>query len=273
MLAHQYLMENENEALRMDLKTDPEELVRQARWAGLTPGMRIADIGCGSGKTTHLLAKLAEPHGESVGIDNSRQRISYARKHYASTKTRFLCRNLEDPMGDLGKFDFIWLRFVLEYFRSSSFDIVKKLTGILNPGGILCLIDLDLNCLNHYGMPKALESSLIGVIRELEEKKDFDPYAGRRLYSYLYDLNYRSIRVDLSAHHLIYGKLSRKDEFNWITKVLVAAKDSGYDFSRDFCDGFDGFFESFKKFFRDPRRFTYTPVVACAGTAPLLYEL
>ncbi len=273
MLAYQYLMENEKEVFRLLIKTDPEKLKEQALWAGIRPGMRVADIGCGPGKTSYLLSRLVQPGGEVLGLDRSEERIAYAQKYYADGNTSFVCRNVHEPLDDLGSFDFIWSRFILEYLRSSSFEVVKKLTGLLRPGGIMCLIDLDLNCLNHYGLPGPLEASLKGVMESLEKEKDFDPYAGRKLYSYLYDLNYHDINVDLSAHHLIYGRLNKNDEFNWITKVLVAAKQSSYDFYRDFSNGFDGFLEAFKKFFANPRRFTYTPLIACCGKNPGLYEL
>ena len=42
-----YLMESEAEAIRLDVKTDGRAVERQARWAGLKPGMRVADLGCG----------------------------------------------------------------------------------------------------------------------------------------------------------------------------------------------------------------------------------
>ena len=54
-----YFMESEEEAKRLDLKTDPTVVDRHARWAGLHPGMRVADLGCGSGKTTFCLSKIA----------------------------------------------------------------------------------------------------------------------------------------------------------------------------------------------------------------------
>jgi len=66
MLDTGYLMESEQEAIRLDLKTDPDVVKKQALWAGIKPGMRIADLGCGSGKTSYHLNKLAKPNSESV---------------------------------------------------------------------------------------------------------------------------------------------------------------------------------------------------------------
>ena len=273
MLAYQYLMENDKEAIRMDMKTDPVAIEKQAIWAGIQPNMRIADIGCGPGKTTYYLSRMIIPHGEALGIDSSEERIAYAKSHYSNAGIDFICRDITEPLSDLGLFDFIWVRFVLEYYKTASFRIIENLSSILKPGGILCVIDLELNSMNHYALSRNLEASIYGVMKELEEKKDFDPYAGRKLYSFLYDLNYTHINMDISAHHMIFGKLQPKDEFNWITKVMVAGKNSGYNFYKDFKDGFDGFYASFKQFFTDPRRFTYTPVIACCGRKPLLQHL
>ncbi len=77
-----YLMENDEECLRLELKTDGGIIQRQARWAGLKPGMRVADIGCGPGKTTFFLQQLAGDQVVSVGVDASEERIDYARKHF-----------------------------------------------------------------------------------------------------------------------------------------------------------------------------------------------
>ena len=125
MTNSRYLMEHADEARRLELKTDIEKISAQVRWAGLEPGMRVADLGCGPGKITERLHGLAGPTGEAVGIDNSTQRIAHAEQHYGKSGARFHCRDLLDPMDDLGKFDFIYIRFVLEYFRSQATSIVR----------------------------------------------------------------------------------------------------------------------------------------------------
>jgi len=260
-------MESPDEALRLDLKVDPEILQNQAIWAGIRPGMRVADLGCGPGKTTFYLNKLVQPNGSTVGVDISQQRFNYAQAHYRDKGLEFKLDDIRKPLSHLGLFDFIWVRFVLEHFRKNSFEIVKNIASILKPGGILCMVDLDFNCLIHHGIPTKLERALFGLIGLLEGKANFDPYAGRRFYSFLYDLGFQDINVDITTHHLIFGELKDIDEKNWLYKVEVAARKSGYAFS-EFSGGFEEFKDEFVKFFRDPRRFTYTPIVLVRGCKP-----
>jgi len=260
-------MESEEESIRLELKTDPAPMRRQARWAGIKKGMRVGDFGCGSGKTTYNLNRLVQPGGSSLGIDISPRRIGYAQDHYKAPGLDFTVGDIRKPLEPHGSFDFIWIRFVLEYYRSSAFEIVRNVASVLRPGGTLCLVDLDYNCLSHYGLSPALEKDLNGVMKHLEMSADFDPYIGRKLYSYVYDLGFGDIRVNLSAHHLIYGPVKKNDLFNWAKKIEIAGKQSGYEFN-EFQDGFDGFYEEFKTFFCNPRRFTYTPVIVCRGVKP-----
>ena len=257
-------MEHDEEAKRLDLKTDGGPVFKQALWAGIQPGMRVADIGCGSGRTTFFLNKLIQPGGEIVGVDASRSRVRHAEEYYGAKGVSFACRDFYRPLRDLGEFDFIWVRFVLEYHRSRSQDVVANLAQILRPGGLLCLADLDHNCLNHYGLSARLEGALKGIMDTLERDHDFDPYAGRMLYSYLYDQNFEEITVEMDHHHLIYGVLNDIDRYNWIKKIEVAAKNSGYRFEA-YPGGYREFMEEFASFFADQRRFSYTPIIYCKG--------
>ena len=260
-----YLMESADEILRLEMKTDPAVVESQARRAGLAPGMRTADMFCGSGITTAILSRIAAP-AETVGVDASEERIEHARRTYAGERTSFVRRNIRDDLSDLGLFDFIWVRFALEYFRNEAFSIVRNLSAMLKPGGILCLIDLDHNCLNHYGLPERLEKAIDAAVARLAEKTDFDPYAGRKLYSHLHRLGFTDIRAEAGAHHLIYGPLKEMDSFNWIKKIEVISRKvsidiPGYASAREFLD-------DFRRHFAEPGRFTYTPLISCWGRRP-----
>ena len=267
MIANNYLMEHAEEIARLEKKTDADVVRRQASWAGLRSGMRVADIGCGSGKTTHVLFEMVQPGGRAVGFDFSDQRIAYALQKYSRPGLEFARCNVTEDMTAFGAFDFVWVRFVLEYHRSQAFRIVQNLSRIIKPGGTLCLIDLDYNCLSHFGMPDRLANALCGFMRKLEQDADFDPHVGIKLYSFLYDLGFEAIQVTLNPHHLIYGELNEMDAFNWTRKVEVAVKRSGYTFD-EYSGGYEEFFEEFQRYFSHPRRFTYTPVIACRGRKP-----
>ena len=73
----EYLMEDDGESIRLELKTDPAVVENQALWAQIKPGMRVADLGCGCGKTTSVLYRLVQPGGSVVGADLSRERLRY----------------------------------------------------------------------------------------------------------------------------------------------------------------------------------------------------
>lgn len=265
-----YLMENLEEVLRLEIKTDPEAVREQARWCGLKTGLRVLDAGCGPGLVTSILHSMIEPGGHILGVDYSEARIEHARKTYLRMpRMEFMLHDLREPMEGVGFFDLIWARFVLEYNLEESTKIVKNLNALLKPGGVLCLLDLDYNCLTHYELPKRMEEALTYLMRGLEKEFNFDPYAGRKLYAYLYDLGYEHLQVHLLPHHLIYGDVKDRDMFNWIKKVEVVSKKAGGLFKK-YPGGGDAFFADFHKFFSNPRRFTYTPLIICKGIKPTL---
>ncbi|RPI38460.1 MAG: methyltransferase domain-containing protein [Nitrospiraceae bacterium] len=268
MSSYDYLMENKEETLRLTSKTDCNALDAQARWAGVEPGMRVADVGCGPGLTTALLRELVQPGGEATGIDQSETRIAHAQQQYTAEGLRFVCRDITAGLQDLGQFDFVWVRFVLEYFRSNSVGIVKNISSIVRPGGILCLADLDYNCLTYYGISPRLERAIHKTVKTLEEEANFDPYAGRKLYSYLYDLGFQDIKVNLYPHHLIYGKAADTDVFNWTKKIEVISDKFDFLFE-EYPGGHDEFREEFYSYFKNPGRFIYTPLIIVSGRKPL----
>ena len=262
-----YLMEHDEEIFRLEIKTDAKAVQHQARWAGIRPGMRVADIGCGPGKTSHILHELVQPGGEVVGVDFSESRLAHANKTYATGGLTFVRQNAVEGFEDIGEFDFLWVRFFLEYHRKNAARIVNNMSNITKPGGIICLIDLDCNCMNHFQMPDRLALNMRRFIQKLESDADFDPYMGIKLYSFLYDLGFEDIDVSMAPHHLIFGELNERDAYNWAKKVEVAFQRSGFQLV-DYPGGYEEFYQEFSDFFTNPRRFTYTPLIACRGRKP-----
>src|SRR5215469_17478023 len=48
--------------------------------AGLKPGMKVADFGCGVGMVSRMLAEIVGPPGAVVGIDASLEQVEQARQ-------------------------------------------------------------------------------------------------------------------------------------------------------------------------------------------------
>lgn len=264
-----YLMEDPEEAVRLDIKTDLGEVRRQALLCGIHPGARVLDAGCGSGKTTTILHEVAQPLGRAVGVDFAADRIDFAKEHYQADGIQFYLKDIRNPLDDIGSFDFIWVRFVLEYYREGSRDIVRTLASSLKPEGTLCLLDLDYNCMTHYPMPDRMQDILNKLVERMGTKYDFDAFVGRKLYSFLSELGFRDIHVSMLPHHLIYGELRNSDDFNWMKKIQMASR-KAHDIFQDYPGGYEGYFTDFRQFFHDPRRFTYTPLIICTGRKPLL---
>jgi SAM-dependent methyltransferase len=261
-------MESKDEALRLDIKTDPAALRRQALWCGVKPGMRVLDAGCGSGKTTMLIHELIQPGGHVVGVDYSPSQIAFAEKNYGGKAgLEFHLQDVKSPMEWLGQFDLVLVRFVLEYYRVGAQEMVKNLVKSVKPGGGLCLMDLDYNSLIYYDMPELMQSTLAKVIVILEDKYNFDTLMGRKLYSFLYDAGFENIEVELMAHNLIYGEIQDKDRFNLTTKIETVLKKLGAVL-KAYPGGYEQFKNDFMKFLLDPRRFTYTPLLLCKGVKP-----
>ncbi len=267
-VASEYLMENNDEAVRLDIKTDEKAVREQAAWLGIGPGARVLDVGCGSGRTTSILYDLIQPGGEIVGVDFSEERIAYAREHFGGRPgIDFVVKDFTKSLEDLGNFDFVWIKFVLEYFRKEAPAIIKSLAGCLAEDGCLCILDLDYNCLNHYPLPDGMDDIVKALVNYMEDNYNFDAFLGRKLYAYMFDCGYRDIQMHLVAHHLIYGQLASQDDFNWLKKVEMASHKAPELFEK-YDGGYAKFVDDFKAFFRDPRRFTYTPMMICKGKKP-----
>ena len=259
-----YFPESDKETARLENKTDKQAVIDQAQWAGLKPGMRVLDIGCGPGITTSALAWAAEPGGSAMGLDFSDERTEYAKNKYASENVEFVQRSFFEDLSDLGEFDFIWVRFVLEFYLKESSQLVRHLTKSLKTNGILCLADLDENCMNHHGLSERLDKTIKKIMECQMKNNNFDPFAGRKLLKYIYDAGLIEIQSDMRPHHLIYGKLSDADRIHWWQKIELAGKRSGWTFD-DYEGGYEEFVDEFKDFFSRPDRFTYTPIIISRG--------
>lgn len=87
--------------------------------AGIEPGCRVLDVGCGTGGTTRAASRLAGTGGSAIGIDISEPMIAAAREHAAEAATpeSFIRADAQTHAFEPASFDKIISRIGVMFFE------------------------------------------------------------------------------------------------------------------------------------------------------------
>ena len=163
---------------------------------GLKKGMRVADICCGCGDASLLIAREFEP-SYLWGVDHSESSIAYARE----LQKNFAVRNVEFSRGDAtslliedNSFDFVLSRLSLQIF-SQPLLILKELMRITRPGGRVYIICEDYDLVVGYPENESIRNTY-RLAAEYSDRIGMDMRSGKKLYSMLTEVSLKDIRVD-----------------------------------------------------------------------------
>jgi SAM-dependent methyltransferase len=113
--------------------------------AGVSAGMRILDVGCGSGDVTLLAAELVGKSGEIIGVDRAAaavQRATVRAQARAAGNVRFLQGDPTDMQFDR-PFDAVVGRLVLMYYPDP-INAIRKLMAHVRNGGLIVFQEFDM---------------------------------------------------------------------------------------------------------------------------------
>ena len=99
----------------------------------IKPGMRVLDLGCGTGLNTRSLG----PDVEVVGLDLSPAMLAKTKKARPGTIVRLHDLNRPLPRG-LGRFDVVLAVACLEFCRDLPL-LSRRIASVLKPGGVVLL--------------------------------------------------------------------------------------------------------------------------------------
>ena len=112
--------------------------------AGITPGMRVLDLGTGTGAVARLAAELVGPSGSVVGLDRQADALHAAeqrRRADGATNIRFVEGDVDSWDHD-GDFDAVIGRLILFHLRDPAAALAHHARS-LRPGAHVVAMDLD----------------------------------------------------------------------------------------------------------------------------------
>ncbi len=110
--------------------------------AGVRPGDRALDIGCGPGKLVRALGAATGPTGAAVGVDPSATAVADNSERDRAAHHRYVVGPAQSlPLPD-AEFDVVTCTFVMHHIPESQREAaIAEMWRVLRPGGRLLLAD------------------------------------------------------------------------------------------------------------------------------------
>lgn len=112
--------------------------------AGLQPGMRVLDIGCGPGDVSFIASRPVGPTGRVLGVDASSDIIEFARsraREHGLNNVGFEATAIADVFLD-EPVDAVIGRMILMYLPDPV-EALRRLATMVRPGGVIAFCEMN----------------------------------------------------------------------------------------------------------------------------------
>ncbi len=193
--------------------------------AGIRPGMKGLEIGCGAGDMTRELARLLAGEGSLLATDYSEEQVAYVEKNTCDFENiRYKVWDV-NQLSELNEtFDFIYCRMVLHHLVDASAAMLQ-MKKCLNPGGvILCEEPSLFDSVICYPESQALRQFVHYVQNSfIRNAKDYK-------IAYKMEQEFKALGLNILHHGLFEPLLTTADEkmiyamaLNDISNQLIAS--------------------------------------------------
>lgn len=157
---------------------------RLFRAAGIEPGMRVLDLGCGAGDVSFLLSQMVGANGAVVGVDRAASAIDFARQRAAGigiANVTFVCSEA-DNLDSAGPFDAAVGRLFLLH-QPDPVATVKRAAMQVHAAGLIIFQELDLSLTGSSTWPSVeLYERCMEWTIQAQERCGVQIDVGKRLY-------------------------------------------------------------------------------------------
>jgi 2-polyprenyl-3-methyl-5-hydroxy-6-metoxy-1,4-benzoquinol methylase len=159
--------------------------------AGLAPGMRCLDLGCGGGDVTLQLATSVGPLGQVIGIDMDETKLDLGQqtaKRLGLGNVQFRRLNVHDWIEE-SQYDCIYSRFLLTHL-ADPLRVLRQMLRAVRPGGLVVIEDIDFG--GHFCHPPCAGfDAYVRLYRTAAARQGADADIGPKLYGMLLDAGAR----------------------------------------------------------------------------------
>lgn len=161
-MSRDYLLQGDDEGRRLMRQAQylRPHTERALRAAGIGPGKRVLDLGCGMGDVALISAELG---AEVVSIERD-PNVAAAAQQRLGDRARVVVGDITDPQAD-GPFDAITGRLILMYVRDPAAVIRDLVKRFLRPGGAVAFVEYDFRSSLHLPGPELFRSTLETVTK------------------------------------------------------------------------------------------------------------
>jgi SAM-dependent methyltransferase len=150
--------------------------------AGLCKGLRVADIGCGTGLISLWIATQVGAEGRVVGVDMSCEQLKVAQANAAAaglTNVSFQEGSAYETNLPPGQFDMIYSRFLMCHISQPAKSL-REMRALLKPDGILVCEDHDDGGIFSEPPTRAYRR-LVEISDAVNRARGLDSYIGLKL--------------------------------------------------------------------------------------------
>ncbi|MGE0359843.1 MAG: class I SAM-dependent methyltransferase [Vicinamibacterales bacterium] len=181
--------------------SDSRELLRKA---GLAPGFRTVEFGCGLGTISRWIAAEG---GAAIGIDLSQAQIEEARRAAAQagiTDVEFRVDDIYDCALPDGQFDLVSCRWLLVHLNRPV-NALKTMHRLLKPGGCAVCEEVDISGVHAEPLSEAYTQYRDFAIK-IGEARGVDYEGGRKVHRWARDAGFEVEHVAARHPHYVAGE-------------------------------------------------------------------